>query len=99
MSSIRLINVVMNLKKILFDSNKNVVSRILRERRLAAGLTQAQLAARMQTQGVNLDQQMISRIESNRRFVTDYELACFCRVLKLSTEEALADFYENYGKE
>ena len=90
---------VIDLKKILFDHNKNVVSRIVKERRLAAGLTQAQLAAQMQTMGVNLDQQMISKIESNRRFVTDYELACICRVLKLSTEEALADFYENYGKE
>ena len=90
---------VIVLKKILFDHNKNVVSRIVKERRLAAGLTQAQLAAQMQTMGVNLDQQMISKIESNRRFVTDYELACICRVLKLSTEEALADFYENYGKE
>ena len=41
----------------------------------------------MQTLGVNIDQQMISKIEHNTRIVTDYEPAYFCRVLKISAEE------------
>ena len=46
-------------------------------------LSQSQLAAKMQTMNVNMDQQMISKIENNARFVTDYELACFCLILEI----------------
>ena len=58
------------MKKILFDNHKNVISKRLQEFRKAKGLSQSQLAAKMQTMGVNLDQQMISKIEHNARFVT-----------------------------
>lgn len=40
---------------------------------------------------------MISKIENNARFVTDYELGCFCKVLKQEPRELLADFFEKYG--
>jgi len=46
----------------------------------------------MQTKNVNLDQQMISRIENNLRIVTDYELVCFCEVLEITPDELLKDF-------
>jgi len=84
------------MKKILFDGNKNIISEKLRCTREQAGLSQSQLAAKMQTLGVNIDQQMISRIEKNQRFVTDYELACFCRILNVSLEEMLRVYYEQY---
>ena len=42
--------------------------------------------------GVNIDQQALSRIENNQRMVTDYELACLCRVLQVSPQDLLADF-------
>ena len=90
------IDVVTVLKKILFDNNKNVVSKSIKLYRVKNGLTQTQLAAKMQTLGVNLDQQMISRIESNTRFVTDYELACFCTALNVSVDKLLEKFYEQY---
>ena len=86
------------MKKILFDNHKNVISKRLQEFRKAKGLSQSQLAAKMQTMGVNLDQQMISKIENNTRFVTDYELACFCKALEVSPEELLQDFYTKYGR-
>ncbi len=50
----------------------------------------------MQTVGVNIDQQMISKIEMNQRMVTDYELACFCRLLNVKLEDMLADYYDKY---
>lgn len=55
-------------------------------------LTQSDLAARMQTLNVNIDQQMISKIEKNQRQVTDYELACFCKCLSVEPNEILKDF-------
>lgn len=77
------------MKKILFAGNKNIISAQLRQQRKSCGLSQSQLAARMQTLGVNIDQQMISKIEKNARFVTDYELLCFCRILHISADQLL----------
>lgn len=95
-SKIRYIGVG-KMKKILFDDDKkNVISEMLRINRVKRHLSQKDLAAQMQTKGVNLDQQMISKIEKNLRFVTDYELACFCAVLGVSVDEMLQDFYDNY---
>lgn len=82
------------MKKLLFNNNKNIISAALRQHRLSRRITQAQLAAKMQTLGVNIDQQMISKIESNDRIVTDYELACFCVALKITPSELLGDFTE-----
>ena len=57
--------------------------------RLALGLSQTELAGKMQEKHVCLDQQMISRVENNRRIVTDFELLCFCDVLGLDLSELL----------
>ncbi len=46
----------------------------------------------MQTMNVNMDQQMISKIEKNQRQVTDFEFACFCKCLQITAEELLRDF-------
>nr|WP_122012713.1 helix-turn-helix transcriptional regulator [Maliibacterium massiliense] len=72
------------MKIISYNGNKNIVSARVRQARQAMGLSQAALAARLQTQGVNLDQQMVSKIERNARIVMDYELLCLSRVLKRS---------------
>lgn len=83
------------MKKISYDSNKNVIHDRLRYYRNLRGLTQEQVVAKMQVMNVNMDQQMLSRIENNLRIVTDYELACLCRILNVTERELLADFYEN----
>jgi transcriptional regulator with XRE-family HTH domain len=69
----------------------------LRYYRKLRGLSQEQVVARLQTMNVNIDQQALSRIEHDRRIVTDYELACLCRVLGVTERELLADFYERFG--
>lgn len=80
------------MKKIEFYENKNIISRRLKEARKKQGLSQAQLAARLQTMNVNIDQQMISKIENNDRQVTDYEAACICECLKIEPTWLLQDF-------
>jgi len=85
------------VKKILFYENKNIISKQLKLARVNCKLSQAELAAKMQTMHVNIDQQMISKIENNARIVTDYELACFSKILKISEKELLSDFYEDYS--
>ncbi|MCL2433199.1 MAG: helix-turn-helix domain-containing protein [Clostridia bacterium] len=81
------------MKKTVFNNNRNVIFNQLKAARLKAGLTQKQLAAKMQVANINIDQQMISKIEHNRRFVTDYELACICGILDVTEKELLADYY------
>ena len=85
------------MKKIIFNDNKNAISEVLRLHRLQNHLTQQQLAVKMQVLGANMDQQMISKIESNDRIVTDYELACFCHILKIEPNEILEKFCKDNG--
>ena len=87
------------MKKIAYDSNKNVIHARLRYYRNLRGLTQEQVVAKMQVMNVNMDQQMLSKIENNRRIVTDYDLACLCRILNVTERELLADFYDGVPPE
>lgn len=47
-------------------------------------LSQLELAARMQVNGVTIEREAISKIETGDRFVTDYELMIFAKVLGVS---------------
>ncbi len=80
------------MKKIIYGENKNLIHKSLREIRIKNGLTQGQLSAKMQTMNINIDQQMISKIENNMRMVTDYEFACFCRILNVEPNDMLKNF-------
>lgn len=82
------------MKQITYNGNKNVIGKSIFEIRLEKGITQSELAAKMQTMNVNIDQQMISKIEKNQRQVTDYEFACFCKCLNVSPEKLLSHFDE-----
>ena len=82
------------MKKIEFYNNKNIISLRLKEARKKKGLSQSDLAAKLQLCNINIDQQMISKIEKNERQVTDYELACLCKCLNVSYEWMLEDFYK-----
>lgn len=83
------------MKQIVFNGNKNIVGKMVAEHRKKEGLSQGELAAKMQLMNVNIDQQMISKIEKNQRQVTDYEFACFCKCLKASPNELLK-YFDNY---
>lgn len=80
------------MKTISFFENKNIISARLRIARERAKLTQELLAKRLQLLGVGIDQQAISKIERNARIVTDYELKCLCKILKVEEKWLLAEF-------
>lgn len=61
--------------------------KVLRE---AAGLSQEQLAAKVQLAGLNLNQKAISRIETGDRVVPDYELIFFSEALGVPIEQLLS---------
>ena len=68
------------MRKFEFEGQKNVSGDRIRELRLRARLSQAALAAKMTTEGVIMEQDVISRIESGSRLVTDYELLVLTRI-------------------
>lgn len=69
-----------------FDGEKNISGGRIHQARTAMRLSQADLAARMQVNGVTIEREAISKIETGDRFVTDYELMVFSKVLNVSME-------------
>ncbi len=69
-----------------FNGKKNISGDRIYQARTAKRLSQASLAARMQVNGVTIEREAISKIETGDRFVTDYELMVFARVLGVSME-------------
>lgn len=57
-----------------FEGRRNISGERVRLRRLQLRMSQAALAAKVQTEGVILEQDAISRIEKGTRMVQDYEL-------------------------
>lgn len=82
------------MKQIKYNGYKNIIGKRLNEIRVEKGLTQNELAAKMQVLNVNIDQQMISKIEKHQRQVTDFEFICFCKCLNVPPEELLKYFDE-----
>ena len=67
-----------------FDGKKNISGERIHQARTTLRLSQADLAARMQVSGVSIEREAISKIETGDRFVTDYELMVFAKVLGVS---------------
>ena len=67
----------------------NITGQRIKELLIQRGLTQEQLAAKMQTAGIQINQKAISRIESGDRIITDYELMCLAEILRVSINQLL----------
>ncbi len=63
------------------DGKCNASGAVIRQLREKAGLSQEELAARLQLAGLNLNQKAVSRIETGDRVVPDFELIFFSEVL------------------
>ena len=89
-------NLVLFLFSLLFYAwgKKNLSGDKIREARLKQRLSQSDLAAKVQIAGVTLERDSISRIEIGTRFVTDYELKIFAKVLHVNVEWLLEETEE-----
>ena len=74
-----------------YSGRANISGDRIHQARTAQRLSQDALAAKMQVCGVGLGREAISCIETGDRFVTDYELAIFARVLGVSLEWLTGD--------
>lgn len=72
-----------------YNGKKNICGDRVRAARKNLGLSQENLAARLQTEGVNIERDSISRIEIGTRFVADFELVILCKVLSVSANYLL----------
>ena len=69
-----------------YNGKKNISGDRIHQARTALRLSQADLAARMQVNGVMIEREAISKIETGDRFVTDYELMVFAKVFGKAME-------------
>lgn len=79
------------MKIIKFREHKNIVFESLIKIREQKQISQQDLATKMQTMGVSIDQQAISKIELDKRIVTDYELMCLCKILNVEAKDLTLD--------
>lgn len=66
---------------------RNVSGIKLRELRTAAKMSQEDLAKKLQLDGIDLTLKEISKIETNKKLVQDFELFAFAKIFNLSADE------------
>ena len=68
---------------------KNMISKNLIELRKSHHISQRLLAYKLQLAGYDMDKNVITRIETNKRYVTDIELKALCEVFGVTYEELI----------
>lgn len=63
---------------------KNLISVRLKRLRERDGLSQRDLAHLLQLMGMDMDKNVITRIETNKRYVTDVELQALSRIFAVT---------------
>ena len=69
------------MKLYSYQGRCNISGERIRQARESEGLSQEQLAARLQLLGLEITQKSISRIETGLRVVPDFELQFFAKAL------------------
>lgn len=72
-----------------FKGHRNICGSRVREARMRLNLSQENLAARLQMEGIIIERDTISRIEIGARFVSDFEILALSRILKVSVSYLL----------
>lgn len=69
-----------------YNDFKNISGKKLKELRKAAKMSQQDLAQKLQLEGIDLTSKEISKIETNKRLVQDFELFAFARIFNVSAD-------------
>ncbi len=67
--------------------DKNLIGKNLTELRKKNHLSQRDLASKLQLKGYDMDKNVITRIETNKRYVTDIELQALVQIFNVTYEE------------
>lgn len=68
---------------------RNLIGPALRKERCAKGLSQPQLAERAQRQGWDIGRDVIAKIETQARWVADFELVALASILAIPIQRLL----------
>lgn len=71
------------------DGRNNLCGKKVASLRTNMGISQRELADRLQIIGLDIDKNAVQRIESGKRFVTDIELKALSNVLNLNIDDLL----------
>lgn len=66
---------------------KNLISKRLIQLRKEYNLSQRELAHKLQLVGCDIDKNVITRIETDKRYVTDIEVKALCQVFQIEVSE------------
>lgn len=69
-----------------YNNLKNISGIKLKELRKSAKLSQQDLAEKLQLEGIDLTSKEISKIETNKRLVQDFELFAFAKIFNVSAD-------------
>lgn len=67
-----------------YNNNLNIIGGNIKMLRKNQQLSQEYLCARMQTMGYKISRSDISKIENNKKFISDFEVLGFAKSLKVS---------------
>lgn len=76
------------------DGLNNICGKNITRFRIEMGISQRELADKMQLVGIDIDKNAIQRIECGKRFVTDIEIIAFTKVFNVTFEELLINTSE-----
>lgn len=66
-----------------YEGKSNASGERVRIAREKSGITQSQLAARLQVEGIQLNQKAVSRIETGERVIADFEVIYLAKALNV----------------
>ncbi len=69
------------------DGKNNICGRNIAKYRKEIGISQRELADRLQLIGLDVDKNAVQRMESGQRFITDIEITFLSEALKKSISE------------
>lgn len=69
-----------------YNDFKNISGAKLKDLRKSAKLSQQDLAEKLQLEGIDLTSKEISKIETNKRLVQDFELFAFAKIFNVSAD-------------
>lgn len=79
------------MKLYQYEGRCNLAGERIRQQRQSLGLSQEQLAARLQLRGLELGQKAVSRMETGSRVIPDYELSWLAQALETTTAWLLGE--------
>lgn len=80
------------MKTLPYEGKRNISGERIREARLRQRVSQTELAARLQTEGIVIEQDVICKIERGTRLVQDFELKAIAKHLKVSVDWLVGNY-------